>query len=57
MTKKWNCWVSGVRCVNLLDHYPYCDVHPKTKTSQPSVTAVKDSSICGDYDAIAVGSD
>lgn len=46
-----NCYVDDVKCVHLTNVDPWCPLHPKvSRNSQPSVVAVKDDSICGDYE-------
>ena len=58
--KEKNCYFNGVRCKNLLDHHPYCEVNKEwymlhsttqAKATKSEVTdrAILDSSICGDY--------
>ncbi len=51
MCKEENCYLDGVRYKHLLDYDPYCPLHPKTYHSEPSPTAISDSTVCGDYEA------
>lgn len=47
-----NCYCEGKRCKHLLNRDPWCKIHPKTYRSEPSLPAIMDGSICGDYEAL-----